>query len=313
MSSTLTEAKVVELHTRAVNAFSSLVRAVPRDAWSSPTPCADWDVRGLVNHVAGEELWTVPLLAGRTIADVGDRYDGDVLGASPAHAVESASKSAIAAFEEPGVPGRTVHLSFGDTPATEYAMQLIADHVVHGWDLAVATGADPRIDDELVTAVADWYGEREGLYRGAGAVGERPRVSPTTAQDALLVAFGRDPAWAPVHDVVRRFGAAWEAWDLDAIMALMADDAVFESTGPAPDGVRVEGREAIRAEWEAMFTATRGASFTFEEAFVSGDRATARWHFGWTNDDGSGGNVRGADVMRVRDGKVAEKFSYVKG
>ena len=114
-------------------------------------------------------------------------------------------------------------------------------------------------------------------------------------------------------DVVRRFGAAWEAWDLEAIMALIAPDAVFESTGPAPDGRRIEGAPAIRAEWEGMFRDTRHASFTFEEAFLSGDRATARWVFAWTNDDGSRGHVRGADVIRVRDGLIAEKLSYVKG
>ena len=88
---------------------------------------------------------------------------------------------------------------------------------------------------------------------------------------------------------------------------------MFESTGPAPDGRRVEGRDAIRAEWQEMFSATRDASFTFQEAFVSGDRATARWRFGWTGDDGTPGHVRGADVLRVRDGKVVEKLSYVKG
>lgn len=116
-----------------------------------------------------------------------------------------------------------------------------------------------------------------------------------------------------VTEVVKRFGAAWEAWDLEAIMDLMAEDAVFESTGPAPDGRRLEGSRAIRAEWEAMFDATRDAEFRFEESFVCDDRATARWVFSWTNDDGSRGHVRGADVMRIRDGLVVEKFSYVKG
>ena len=173
--------------------------------------------------------------------------------------------------------------------------------------------ATTAIDDELVTALTGWFVEREELYRGAGAVSERPPVSARNAQEELLVAFGRDPAWGHAHDVVRRFGAAWEAWDLEAIMALMADDAVFESTGPAPDGRRIEGAAAIRAEWEAMFRDTKDASFTFEEAFVSGDRATARWVFAWTNDDGLPGHVRGVDVIRVRDGKIAEKLSYVKG
>jgi ketosteroid isomerase-like protein len=192
-------------------------------------------------------------------------------------------------------------------------MQLIADHTIHGWDLAVAIGADTRFDAEVMSALTSWYANREELYRGAGAVAERPAVPARSGQDELLVAFGRDPAWSLVHDVVRRFVAAWQAWDLDAIMALFAEGAVFESTGPAPDGRRIEGASAIRAEWESMFRDTRDASFTFEEAFVSGDRATARWVFGWTNEDGSPGRVRGADVIQVRDGLIAEKLSYVKG
>ena len=76
-------------------------------------------------------------------------------------------------------------------------MQLIADHVVHGWDLAVATGSDAAIDDELVARLTDWFADREDLYRGAGIVSERPPVAATTAQDQLLIAFGRDPSWAP--------------------------------------------------------------------------------------------------------------------
>jgi uncharacterized protein (TIGR03086 family) len=186
---------VVELHAQAVEAFRSLVHRVPADAWSAPTPCAEWDVRALVSHVAGEELWTVPLLDGLTIAEVGDRFDGDVLGADPSSTVDSAAKAAVAAFQEPGAAERTVHLSFGDTPAAEYAMQLLADHVVHGWDLAAAVGIDRGIDDGLVTVLAGWFAQREDLYRGAGAVSNRPPVTASTAQDELLVAFGRDPSW----------------------------------------------------------------------------------------------------------------------
>jgi uncharacterized protein (TIGR03086 family) len=158
--STTPEPTLVELHGRAVEAFRSLVHQVPADAWSAPTPCADWDVRTLVNHVVAEELWAVPLLEGRTIAEVGDRFDGDVLGAVPSDVVDSAAKAAVVAFEEPGAADRTVSLSFGETPATEYGMQLIADHVIHGWDLAVATGADARIDDDLHAALTGWYAER---------------------------------------------------------------------------------------------------------------------------------------------------------
>lgn len=187
---------VVELHTSAVEAFRSLVHQVPTDAWSAPTPCADWDVRALVNHVVGEELWTVPLLEGQTIAEVGQRFDGDLLGLVATEVADGAAKGAVAAFEEPGAAERTVALSFGPTPASEYAMQLIADHVVHRWDLAVAIGADATIGAEALAALTGWYAEREELYRGAGLVADRPAAPAPNAQDQLLVAFGRDPAWS---------------------------------------------------------------------------------------------------------------------
>lgn len=50
-----------------------------------------------------------------------------------------------------------------------------------------------------------------------------------------------------------------------------------------------------------------------EELFVAGDRGVLRWIYRWRNADGSPGHVRGVDIYRVRDGKVAEKLSYVKG
>jgi ketosteroid isomerase-like protein len=109
------------------------------------------------------------------------------------------------------------------------------------------------------------------------------------------------------------FSAAFGSGDVDAIMALMTDDCVFESTGPAPDGVRRSGAADVRAVWVELFGETKDAAFTEEESFVAGDRGLLRWRFTWTNEDGSPGHVRGVDVLRFRDGRVAEKLSYVKG
>ena len=53
---------------------------------------------------------------------------------------------------------RTVHLSFGDHPGSEYAMQLAADHLVHAWDLARSLGVDDRLDAARCAAVNDWFG-----------------------------------------------------------------------------------------------------------------------------------------------------------
>ena len=112
---------------------------------------------------------------------------------------------------------------------------------------------------------------------------------------------------------LKAFSAAFGGGDVDAIMALMTDDVVFEATGPAPDGRRFEGAEAVREVWVDLFGNTRDALFTEEESFAAGDRGVLRWRFTWTGDDGSPGHVRGVDLLRFRDGLVAEKLSYVKG
>ncbi len=114
-------------------------------------------------------------------------------------------------------------------------------------------------------------------------------------------------------DVLARFSAAFGSGDIDGIMALMTDDVVFEATGPAPDGVRHTGAGPVRGVWEDLFGGTPGARFTEEDSFVADDRGVLQWRFDWTDEQGDPGHVRGVDVLRFRDGKVAEKLSYVKG
>ena len=108
-------------------------------------------------------------------------------------------------------------------------------------------------------------------------------------------------------DVVVAFGAAWADHDLDATLAMVTDDCVFDATGPAPDGARHVGRDAIRKAWDAIFS-DAASRFEAEDTFAAGDRVVQLWRYSW-----DGGHVRGVDVFRVREGKVAEKFSYVKG
>jgi ketosteroid isomerase-like protein len=108
-------------------------------------------------------------------------------------------------------------------------------------------------------------------------------------------------------DVVGRFNDAWGAHDLDATLALVTEDCVFDSTGPAPDGDRSEGLAAIRKAWQPIFDDT-ASRFDVEEQFAAGDRVVQRWRYNWGD-----GHVRGVDLLLVRDGKVAEKLSYVKG
>jgi len=179
------------LHRRAASGFGTLVHGITDDQWARPTPCGDWDVRALVAHVVDEQLWTAPLLEGGTIAEVTPAIPADPLGADPAKAWDTSVHDAVEGVGHTDLAA-IVHLSFGDFPAEEYVMQLFADMLVHGWDLARATGQVEHLDNELVTECTTWFDKNEEAYRGAGVFGDALPV-PATAdpQTRLLARFGR--------------------------------------------------------------------------------------------------------------------------
>jgi len=190
--------ELLDAYRRALGEFADRVTAVRPGQWSDPTPCTGWTVRELVNHLVYEDRWTVPLINGAALADVGDRFEGDLLGDDPAATARDAVAESVAAVSAPGALSRTVELSSGDTPAEEYVRQLLADHVVHGWDLAAATGGDRRLDPDLVRTVAEWFPAHEAGYRAGGAIAEAVDVpADASPQDRLIAAFGRDPGWRP--------------------------------------------------------------------------------------------------------------------
>jgi ketosteroid isomerase-like protein len=110
------------------------------------------------------------------------------------------------------------------------------------------------------------------------------------------------------RETIERFHDALNRRDLDALDGLITDDCVFDATSPAPDGTRHVGRQAVLEACRAFFADSPAAHFEMEEMFGAGDRIIVRWLYTWAD-----GHVRGVDVLRVRDGRVAETLAYVKG
>ncbi|WP_205673443.1 MULTISPECIES: TIGR03086 family metal-binding protein [Amycolatopsis] len=181
-------------HGSALDVFDAAVRAAGPGDWARGTPCTDWSVRDLVNHLAVEQLWVPHLLAGATLDEVGTRYDGDVLGDDPLSVWEKASAAAREAWLSPGALRRTVHVSFGLVPAEEYGWQMTLDLAVHGWDLATALGRPNPVPDVLAgrlldvlrPMIDDWQGL--GLFDPPVAAGRN-----AAAPDRLVALLGRRP------------------------------------------------------------------------------------------------------------------------
>jgi uncharacterized protein (TIGR03086 family) len=183
---------VVSLFRRGAERFAAHAAAVKDDQWPLPTPCADWNVRALVQHIVYELVWAPELFRGQTIEEVGGRFDGDLLGGDPKAACRSAASDAVEAVEQSGALERTVHLSYGDVPGRHYAFELSNDLWVHGWDLARAIGADDRIDPDAAEVLYRFYEPLEPGLKASGMFG--PKVEPppdADVQTKLLAVMGR--------------------------------------------------------------------------------------------------------------------------
>ena len=127
-----------------------------------------------------------------------------------------------------------------------------------------------------------------------------------------LMATEKSPAALPTtRMVIVRFNEAFNRHDADALAAMFTDDTIFESTAPAPDGRRIEGKADVVAFWREWFKHNPDASFETEDMIISGDRAVVRWVYRKIR-SGEPWHLRGVDVFTVRDGKVAAKLAYVK-
>ena len=193
--STVTEAGVidlVDLHGRAGQATRAFVAAIQTQQWATPTNC-DIDVRALVNHVVTGHLWAAALVGGRTIAEVGDRFDGDVLGNDPLSEYDRALGEADAAFGEPHALERSCTLSYGTVPVGVYCSHRILDTFIHGWDLARATGQADQLDTNLVEIVYVMLEPHAAEIQASGAFGTPVQVDATAdTQTRLLAMLGRD-------------------------------------------------------------------------------------------------------------------------
>ena len=114
-------------------------------------------------------------------------------------------------------------------------------------------------------------------------------------------------------EFLQAFTDAWNRHDVDALMAAMTDDCVFEAAaGTQACGTRYEGRERVREAFAKVFKIFPDAHFGQARHFVAGDRGVSEWLFTGTTSDGKTLEVTGCDIFTFRGGKIAVKNSYFK-
>jgi len=186
-------AVVLDCYLRSLDSTINFVSNVADDAWNNDTPCSDWDVKDVVNHIVYENVWMVALFNGRTIEEVGDEFEGDLVGDDPAGVYVKTANEVKAILAEPDAMTRTCHISSGPVSGADYAKELFLDTLIHGWDIAVGSKQDATLDPYLVEqcmplgqAIAD-----NESYRSAF---KAPTEGSTSGnpQTHLLGLLGRD-------------------------------------------------------------------------------------------------------------------------
>ncbi len=141
------------------------------------------------------------------------------------------------------------------------------------------------------------------------------RRDALTAAAALTLAGARpaDASDATTRKLLDDFAAAWNRHDVDALMACMAPDCVFEAAaGPDVTGARHVGTDAVRRAYAAVFATYADARWNQPRHFIAGDRAVSEWTFTGTTKDGTRVEVNGCDIFTLAGGRIALKNSYRK-
>src|SRR5690348_18152880 len=191
------DAETVALLERALDQTAELIAAVDASQAGWPTPCAGWDVRALVNHLAG------PAMRNFLVAARGQTTDWT----APAEEIDG---DCAAVFRDRAAPLRTTCRAAdlrrlvagpgGEAPLHSHADQQITELAVHDWDLARATGQEAGLDPALAEYAPGWSrGMLRPEFRGPDKmVGvEVPVPDDAPVYDRLAGWFGRDPGWTP--------------------------------------------------------------------------------------------------------------------
>jgi uncharacterized protein (TIGR03086 family) len=179
----------VDVLKKAQNIAAGVIAGVKPDQMSNATPCKEWDVSQLIDHLVGTQKWGAAVVSGRSPEDSGDGASkGDYQAAFAA-----ASAEAEAAFSADGALERMVNPGFGDMPGSAVLGLTITDAFTHAWDLATATGQDADLDPDLAgqllaaseQSMSDDFRSAEGTIFGLRQ--DAPDGAPAAAQLAAFL------------------------------------------------------------------------------------------------------------------------------
>ncbi len=189
-----------ELFTYTLDQATAVVVQVEPDKLSLATPDTDWDVHALLAHMLYELAWVADIVAGKTIAEVGDSYEGDLLADDIAGNWRRYAKIATAAVEACDEKA-TAHLSYADVPVEDYLWEVANDLLIHGWDLGQGIGVSVIFDETVAGQLYEKAAAHQAELTASGMYAPPIPVSAgANIQTKLLAVLGRSEDWVDVKN-----------------------------------------------------------------------------------------------------------------
>jgi uncharacterized protein (TIGR03086 family) len=179
-----TEIEPTDLLERAFHQVQTVVDGVQRDQMNAATPCTEWDVRALLNHMTGNVIMFADALT-----QPGPPAEGDIVGDDPSRVFRDAAERTLTAWRKPGATQRTLSLPFGDLPGAMGIRINLMDAYVHGLDLAVATAQEEKVDPELSETALVLVPQMGLDARMPGLYGPEVRCPESVPAHRRLLAF----------------------------------------------------------------------------------------------------------------------------
>lgn len=182
----------VETMRDVITETKGVVAAVKPGQLADPTPCSEWDVRALLNHITAGATMFAECVEHGSIADaeIGRLMTTDLVGDDYVNVFNAAADRAVAAFDAPGALDKVVTLPFGEMPAAVALQLAVFDVTVHALDLATATGQSTHLDAGVLQAAWDAGQAMLGPdLRGSGLFGAEQAAPADAPLDQRLLAF----------------------------------------------------------------------------------------------------------------------------
>ncbi len=174
----------IDLYLSAAQGTRSTLSGVKPEQMNDATPCTEWNVKALMDHIVGGTGFVHSVLAG---TEPSAPASGD-----PVAAYDAGVASVVGAASKPGLLEANLTTPFGEMPGGQFLMSGFMDTLVHGWDLAKATGQETALDPKLVeVCYAAFLGHTDGLRAGGAITSEVPVSESASTQDKLLGILGR--------------------------------------------------------------------------------------------------------------------------